>query len=496
MAIVKWTRRDPLGMYVLAARRRWPNRSLWYFRPKKMSSFVTWAEVEAARSAALNDRVLWIARFAEVEFYEGDRLIVTLGIHHGQGFRWPGGWPGDAALSAKSVEFLIEWLADRNVTGPLKERKAAAEQAQAGRRKIALATTGMSPTLAKALQTAPESFVTALKKELPDKGAQVEVLLRVFGTSNDSWSSLEAIEQLADEQLKHYDADTLKRVVEKALLGQDRQLRRGAARLWDSWQSPLEKWTPPNVAQLHRIVLQVQQEARYYPLRMQALTHLRAWKSELTEDEFTNRLMAGLHDPAPQVRRQAMLVAGSTRHAPSVPILLSVLQGGEVKPRALPEVPEAEAKDVPEGFGDVAEGCSDVEVAALALASMEHTAAKPLIEAIQPTTPLLQVSLALLGDGSRLKAEHFAGMRNQELQLGAIEAVIRSRGKSGLKLAMGYQQATHWWEEEHVAGRLSQMLQSEKAPGSDELTGCKEMKTLQRWFDRHGAEFLQRPVTK
>ena len=428
-----------------------------------------------------------------LEFYDGDQLIATLGFHHGMGLRWPGGWPGDAALTPQSVDFLIEWLANRNVTGPRKEREAAADEAKAGERKIVQATIGMSPSLAKAFRLGAPQFATALKKELPDKLAQVEVLLRVFGTSNDSWSTLDPIEQLAEDQLKGHDTKTLAAAVEKGLTGKDRQLRRGAARFWESWHSPVEEWNPPNIAELHRIVLQIQQEAHYYPSRMSALDGLARWKNELSDDDFAQRLSAGLHDPAPQVRRKAMLIAGRTKHKQSALTLMSVLQNETLKLQPLPDVPLAESQDVPDGFDTFAKGCSDVEVAALALGYMQHAPAKSLIEAIQPPTAMLDVALALFGDGVRLKAEHFASKsRNQELQLAAVQVVIDSKGKYGLQLALGYQQATHWWEGEHVAGRLSQMLQKEKAPGSEELSDCKDLKTLQRWYQDHGAEYLKR----
>lgn len=147
--------------------------------------------------------------------------------------------------------------------------------------------------------------------------------------------------------------------------------------------------------------------------------------------------------------------------------------------------------NVPKGFGGVAPGCSDTEVAALALAKMEQIAAEPLIEAIRPTTPMLEVSLALFGHVERLKPEHFASKsRNQQLQLAAVDAVIRSRG-IGLQLAINYRQATHWWEEERVAKKICLMLQTQKAPGSEKLTDCKDLKTLQEWFAEHGSEYLQ-----
>ncbi len=208
---------------------------------------------------------------------------------------------GRCALSPKSASLLVDWLAARNVRGPSDERAAAAEQQRAGERKLAQATTGMSPVLAKAFRAGPQPFKTALEREIPDKSGQIVAWLRVLGTSNDSWSELDGIDHAADEALKQYDAATLAPAVSAALLGQDRQLRRGAARLWMSWQSPLKDWQPSNAAELHSIVLQVQQDAHYYPLRMEALKHLNAWQAELPAEEIDRRLSAGLHDPAPQV---------------------------------------------------------------------------------------------------------------------------------------------------------------------------------------------------
>jgi hypothetical protein len=260
-----------------------------------------------------------------------------------------------------------------------------------------------------------------------------------------------------------------------------------------SWQSPIEDWKPSNRGELRRIVLQVEQEARYYPLRMEALKDLAAWKEELREEEVARMLTAGLHDPTPQVRRQAMLVAGRMNHRGSVSLLVKVLEGDALTTTPLAEVPEWETTDVPEGFGDVAEGCSDKEVAALALGLMNDEAAKPVIELLEPASAMKEVALALLGEGKRLMAEHFKTKENnQELQLAAVEAVVRSKGEFGLKLALDYQQATHWWEEEHVAETLSRMLVAEDAPGREMLKDCKSLAQLRRWFDRHGEKYVAR----
>jgi hypothetical protein len=200
-----------------------------------------------------------------------------------------------------------------------------------------------------------------------------------------------------------------------------------------------------------------------------------------------------MHDPAPQVRRQAMLVAGRMKLTESIPLLLTVMEGKALPTHELRDVPAWEKTDVPEGFGDMAEGCSDQEVAALALGWMNDGDAKPAVERLEPASAMKDVALALLGEGQRLRAEHFKSAEgNQELQLAAVEGVVRSKGRFGLKLALDYQQATHWWEEEHVAEALSRMLVAEGAPGSRQLMDCKSLEVLRQWFARYGEEYLSR----
>lgn len=106
---------------------------------------------------------------------------------------------------------------------------------------------------------------------------------------------------------------------------------------------------------------------------------------------------------------------------------------------------------------------------------------------------MFDVALALLGATDRLKPEHFRlNERNTELQLAAVEAVIRCRGRAGLKWAMQYEQARFGWEKEVVARRLSAMLRGENAPGSDKLADCRDLETLATWYAELGGKYLVR----
>jgi hypothetical protein len=79
---------------------------------------------------------------------------------------------------------------------------------------------------------------------------------------------------------------------------------------------------------------------------------------------------------------------------------------------------------------------------------------------------------------------------NQALQLAAVEAVVREKGRVGLELVLGYQQASHWWEEERVAEKVRDMLLQNGAPRQGLLQSTKDLKVLRAWFDVHGAAYL------
>ncbi|MDB6003466.1 MAG: hypothetical protein JWR15_453, partial [Prosthecobacter sp.] len=70
------------------------------------------------------------------EFYEDAKLVATIGFHHGRSIRWwSGNWPGDGFLTARSSEFLIQWLAEKGCDGPRQEWLEQKRQQAAARRR-------------------------------------------------------------------------------------------------------------------------------------------------------------------------------------------------------------------------------------------------------------------------------------------------------------------------------------------------------------------------
>jgi hypothetical protein len=342
----------------------------------------------------------------------------------------------------------------------------------------------------------PKSFSRQLAIEFPAVIDRIRVLFRILGAENGSWNGLDWADQIADEQLRRYPQRQLAAGCESALLADDRQVRRGAARFWESWRSPLAAWKPPRLAQLRSAVLTVLQESRDPGRRQDAMESLREWWSEMPAAEREQRLRAGLRDPHDAVRRRAMLVAGQVGEGSAEDPLLRVLRGEAVEPIALPLVPASEEEDVGSYADPVAPDSAESDVAALALGYLRSRLAQAPIEerAAASGSALLRVARALSDERcDLLVADDFrTNDHNQALQLAAVEAVVRCRGRTGLDLALRYNPATHGWEGEYVAGRLRRMLLAQNAAGADLLRTVKTLPQLRAWYQRYGQAYLKR----
>ena len=107
---------------------------------------------------------------------------------------------------------------------------------------------------------------------------------------------------------------------------------------------------------------------------------------------------------------------------------------------------------------------------------------------------MLRVARTLFDDRcDLLTAEDFRTKDyNQPLQLAAVESVVRCRGKHGLDLALGYRQATHWWEPERVAAALKPMLLAADPPGASILKTATTLPELRGWYQQYGMEYVKR----
>ncbi|PAY19291.1 hypothetical protein CKO51_11790 [Rhodopirellula sp. SM50] len=427
-----------------------------------------------------------------LDFYLGDELLTTVGFHHGRSLRWSQGWWGDGMLTPGSGQFLVEWLDDRGVSGPADEIRQAQQQQRAANRKLKRAMSGLPEEVAQAFAERSEAFGELLRKSFSSTADQINALLRILGTDNNSWTQLDWIEQFADAELNQYDKDELALAVQLALRGEDRRARRGAARYWRSWRSALEDWAPENPNDLRHAVVGVMQDSHYYPLRIDAQRYVQSYHNDFSDGALLEIVKRGLTDPHPSVRRSGMLTAGGLGLHSVAEHLMRVLRGEPTATVDLPIVPDDETIDVNEGFDSVAGNRSEAEVAALALGYLHYAPAARFISQKTETSPMYEVALAMLGDHQKLKPSHFQlNESNVALQLAAVRVVIDTRGAHGLKWATEYQQCEYWWEEDTVASWLAQMLVSEQAPGADMLINCRDLETVAQWYQQHGTDYLK-----
>ncbi|WP_010585256.1 leucine-rich repeat domain-containing protein [Schlesneria paludicola] len=433
-----------------------------------------------------------------LDFFTDESHIAKISVHHGSHLRWGAVWPGDANLTRESREFLVAWLADRNVWEPHRDLRDAEKQDREADTDADLIRASLPSSLAKALDFADgvasihDTFQATLKKEFPKEVSQIEILLRMLGTGNTRWDSPGFFRAVAREQLRTYHHSDLQLAVGNAFDGPDRQMRRGAARLWKDADISKEQWGSKRQPEWNRMTVQIEQEARSSSVRIEALEDLLSWKKDFTDDEFQRRLDTGLHDPEHQVRRQAMLIAGRAQNQESISLLMTILKGGTIETWALPEAPPNESSNLGKYFEVIAPDCSDAEVAGLALAYLRHQPAKALIESANPQTGMHQLSMALLGDEHQLKHEHFEPENNNDaLRLAAFEAAIRSRGRYHLQSAI-LVRAKSSQDEQLIATKLNDMLRAENAPGIDSLPQAPNVGALWQWYHRFGAEYLKR----
>ncbi|MCH6255900.1 hypothetical protein MLD52_05030 [Puniceicoccaceae bacterium K14] len=428
------------------------------------------------------------------EFYQGEKLIETIGFHHGQSLRWMDGeWPGDGGLTETSSDFLIHWLAKNGVTGPREEILEAQKWENAKIAKFERATDGWPKKLKNSLERG--NFEKVLPKIFNNEEAQIDTLLSMLGASNDSWIESGRIEREAKSTLSTYDENLLQQSVEIALLGNDRQRRRGAARFWVSTPSTFKNWKPHNLGQMHKIVLQVMQQARYHPLRQSAMDYLLKHLEILSEQEIASYLWNALRDPQKGVRKKAIITAGLLNYHSATSHLLMVLSKEPIEIIPLPEVPEGESEYILKSFEDIAGTHDESEVAALALGYLKSTDATNAIKKLAKT-PIREIALALLGDIGRLNAKHFDfDESGEELQLAAVECVVRNKGRSGLQWILGSDAPNFWWEKDIVLRKIRNMLLENNALEKEIIREAESLEELENWYNQHGDQYLKN-ITK
>ncbi len=196
------------------------------------------------------------------EFYKKNKLLGSIGFHHGQSLRWPGGWPGDAAITDACADFLCKLLADNGVKGPLNEREESKKQEIAANLKLEKVNEIIPSSVQEELEDAKskDDILKAFNKGIKDKVKLALLFLKLFGCDNGSWNSYSLYDSFCQEKgLPSIQKKIMSKALNKAI--NDDQGINGAAR----WLFQEEKWEDIDPKVFNKILGNVAEKALTHP---------------------------------------------------------------------------------------------------------------------------------------------------------------------------------------------------------------------------------------
>jgi len=206
------------------------------------------------------------------EFYRGDKLVLALGFHHGQSLRWPGGWPGDGALSEESALALCQWLSKHGAPDSLKQHQAEKRARLAALRRTneyaRLLPKGVLDRLRNA--QSPDEAAAAFQSGPKDSIDRATLLLSLFGCDLVSWNVYSGLDDLLKETL--LPKITQEELVKALARGPDPAMLNGAAR----WLFCEEKWKTLDREALKAVIPVVARAALAHPREVNRRMTLRA----------------------------------------------------------------------------------------------------------------------------------------------------------------------------------------------------------------------------
>jgi hypothetical protein len=174
-----------------------------------------------------------------LEFYRGRKLVVSLGYHHGESVRWlDGQWPGDGLLEEDSKTFLMDWLAERGVSGPKDEYKKAVRWKRLEEQSEAEWREAMPSSLEvfwpfDPFEESTDDMHDSLLREFPNQNERILVLFYWHGSGPIAWLESRASEDVVEKLLLRYTTEELLTAIPVERL--DYQTTEGVARFFSGW---------------------------------------------------------------------------------------------------------------------------------------------------------------------------------------------------------------------------------------------------------------------
>lgn len=386
------------------------------------------------------------------EFYQGDRLIATLGFHHGRSFRWPDRWPGDGLLTRETQESLPRWLVKNGFDALQKARDAADAEREQEQKQRQLFLSFFPAEARKLFDFRPSALDDKAKQgqRIAEAiGDPVETTLatcRALGAVDGLWSFLDFDDQFAIAAANTVNADDFLRALKR--LRDDRRGELGAARLCIG----------------HDCLKKIPEGERA------------DWAVRLAE---------------------AVLKHGRAENRSAVIPCLERLGGAA--PRALlrriarGELPE---ENQPWNQSEYEPGLRTN--AYLALAKQGDKEVKGEIEELLPRVPegtdraALEVSLALFGDPKFIKRDHFK-FASYRIGFGAIQAIESFSGREGLDVLVEAGIEHPWYAVDAESILAVQRITGQvwcKNPDRERVYNYR--KDVEKWWRESGAEFVKK----
>lgn len=380
-----------------------------------------------------------------LEFYKNGKLVLTLGYHHGDSLRWREGWPSDGEMTQECAAYLRKWLADH-----IPEIKRGQELELAARKRD-------NEEKQKFLSHFPEKVRPMIMGDggLPDDEGQLKQRQRIVAAFADenalaiavcralgtlegyasSWSGTTNKERGALTAVANLNGAAYLHALNT--LQDDKRALLGAARLF-FWEGMGQRLSPEERDRWTVRLAEVSLQEGYDGNKSLVMRHLSRCR-----DEGTRAL---LHD---------------------------IMLGR--KGAALKEPDEDEP-------GLQAH-------AALALVQRKEPNLKPQVEKLlgqakeKSDIAAYQVALALLGDHTQLRGEHFQ-LRSGTIGYAAIQAIEQFQGVHGLDILVEHGLNHLWGNVNAEAKRAVERLTGQKWPEN-------ERKAVIAWWKANGAAFVE-----
>jgi hypothetical protein len=289
--------------------------------------------------------------YPAIEWYKGKRLVAHTSVKHGIRLRWDG-FQGDARLTKRSCEWILNWLAEHGVVDPF----ADTSEIQAGSEKEArqtlqrLVPAGFLEAAGKGraefqrrIKNADLSTLSSVKSEAEIKADYIHgavrdndllftTLFRLLGCLPMRWDVLYQPEQEeAYEFLASASPHELNQAIRTAVKSSDAAVREGAARFVILESSSrmgdeLAAWVEMLAAIAYGDTI---------PQNRQLVVHCLAAYPKL---KVMHVLERAVEDPYSAVRREA-IDALQANGSPEAVQVLRRIAAGKAKPRKRPALP-------------------------------------------------------------------------------------------------------------------------------------------------------------